>query len=399
MRILIIDEEFPYPLNTGKRIRSYHLAMNLARWHEVSYLAFGAESSPEFEQMKISNFSPIAVTPPDRGKSGLKFYVKLFLSIFSSQPYIVTSHYAMGYQARFDELIRTGGYDCVLCEWTPYAMYIRGTVGPRKIISAHNIESSIWRGYKINERNPFKRLYIANQAAKVERFERRCFKWADGATAVSESDARRLRALGLDYQVEVVENGVDLDYFHPQPAKVDENMLVFTGSMDWRPNQDAARYFVKDVLPMIKKHRKGIEVVFVGRNPSRRTSALGRLEGVTITGTVDDVRPFIARAAAYVVPLRIGGGSRLKILEAMAMGKPVISTPIGAEGLRVKDRENIVISEDPRDFAEQVLRVLDDRSFRDRLAENGRRTVEKYYRWEELGRKLSDYICSVAHKD
>jgi glycosyltransferase involved in cell wall biosynthesis len=362
-------------------------------------MAFGDESSPEFEQMKRSNLSPIGVPPPDRRKSGLKFYARLFLNIFSSLPYIVTSHYATGYQARFDELIGTGAYDCVLCEWTPYVNYIRGTVGPRKIISAHNIESSIWRGYKINERNPLKRLYIANQAAKVGRFERRCFKWADGATAVSESDASKLQALGLGYRVEVVENGVDLDYFRPQQAKVEENMLVFTGSMDWRPNQDAARYFVKDILPMIKRRRKGIEVVFVGRNPSRKTSALGRVEGVTITGTVDDVRPFIARAAAYVVPLRIGGGSRLKILEAMAMGKPVISTPIGAEGLRVKDRENIVISEHPRDFAEQVLRVLDDKSYRDRLAENGRRTIEKYYRWEGLGRKLSDYICSVAYKD
>ena len=399
MNILIIDEEFPFPLNTGKRIRSFHLARALTKWHKVSYLAYGTENSAALLFMKQNEIAPYAVAPSDRRKSGLKFYLRLFVNLFSSEPYIVTSHYTARYQNRLGEITKSLNFDCIVCEWTPYAKYIRSIEGPKKIIVAHNVESSIWRGYEANERNIFKKAFISIQAARVENFERDCFKWAQGAIAVTEEDAGKIRGFGLDHEVAVIENGVDLDYFRPQAQEIDKNLMVFTGSMDWRPNQDAARYFVTEIFPRIRAKRPQAKVHFVGRDPDRKTSELGKVDGVTIMGTVDDVRPYIARAGAYIVPLRIGGGSRLKILEAMAMRKAIVSTSIGAEGLRVTDRENIVLSDDPEDFAREVLAVLDDDGYRGRLAESGMRTVEKYYRWEELGKKFSDYLCSVIRRD
>jgi glycosyltransferase involved in cell wall biosynthesis len=197
--------------------------------------------------------------------------------------------------------------------------------------------------------------------------------------------------------VEVIENGVDVEYFSPQEEDIDNNMLVFTGSMDWRPNQDAVSYFVAEILPRIRERVPSINAVFVGRDPPKGILKLGKLNGVIVTGTVEDVRPFIARAGVYIVPLRIGGGSRIKILEALAMKKPVVSTSVGAEGLRVKPGENIIIVDRAEEFAEAVVSCLGDTDLSRALGKKGRMLVEKYYRWEELGKKYNDYLIAVAN--
>jgi glycosyltransferase involved in cell wall biosynthesis len=245
------------------------------------------------------------------------------------------------------------------------------------------------------EKNPVRRLYITEQVRKVAAFELVCFRWADGATAVSAGDAEVLRSFNPALKVRVIENGVDTDYFRPQERPVDRNTIVFTGSMDWRPNQDAALYFAAEIFPILQPRRPRIRAYFVGRNPSRGVMELARIPGLYVTGAVDDVRPYLAQAGAFIVPLRIGGGSRLKILEALAMGKAVVSTTIGAEGLRVKDGENIVIRDGPREFAEAVLACLDDEALARRIAGRGRELVLRSYRWDELGQELSDFLCET----
>jgi sugar transferase (PEP-CTERM/EpsH1 system associated) len=396
MKILIIDEEFPYPLDTGKRIRSFNLARALSCNHEISYLAYGQVGSAGYEQLGGQNLRPIAVDPPDRRQSGLKFYFRLLLNLLSPYPYIVSSHYTDRFAAQLQEIVETGQIDCILCEWSPYAIFLRDLKGPKRIIVAHNVESAIWRGYEAKENNPFRRLYIAIQSRKVAAFESECFGWAEGATAVSEADADLLRRYAPGYDIEVVENGVDIDYFRPQIRGVNEDMLVFTGSMDWRPNQDAAIFFAHEIFPILRQRRPSLNIFFVGRRPGRKIRELARIPGFYVTGTVDDVRPYIAEAAVYVVPLRIGGGSRLKILEAMSMKKAVVSTAVGAEGLRVCDGENIIIRDDPQGFADAILACIDDKALAARIGESGMETVHRYYRWDELGKKLSDYICKVA---
>ena len=348
--------------------------------------------------MAKNGLSPIAIAPPGRKKSGPWFYLKLLGNLASPNPYIVTSHYTERFQAALRETLAREEYDCLICEWTPYAAFIREIKDVKKIIVAHNIETSIWRGYLANETNPLKKLYIRNQARKVERFEKECFGWADGATAVSVGDADKIRDLGVTYPVEVIDNGVDTGYFKPADGAIDRDMLVFTGSMDWRPNQDAAAYFAHEIFPLIKAKRPTAKACFVGRDPGRRVLELAKIDGITITGTVDDVRPYIAAAGAYIVPLRIGGGSRLKIIEAMAMRKAVVSTSIGAEGLKVRDGENILLRDDPRSFADAVIECLEDDRLSLLLATSGLDTVMKYYRWEELGRRLGAYLGRICGK-
>ncbi len=319
-------------------------------------------------------------------------------NLASPYPYIVTSHYTDRFQGRLADILGRERFDCLICEWTPYAAFIRKVAGIKKVIVAHNVESAIWRGYLANETNPFKKLYIRNQTLKVVRFERECFSWADGATAVSEGDAAKIRAIGLKYPVEVIDNGVDVEYFKPRQETIDRDMLAFTGSMDWRPNQDAAAYFAHEIFPLIRERRPRARAFFVGRDPGKRVLDLARIDGIAITGTVDDVRPYIGKAGAYIVPLRIGGGSRLKIIEAMAMGKAVVSTSVGAEGLRVRDGENILLRDTPGDFAEAAVACLDDAGLSSRLGEGGLETVANHYRWEELGRRFGEYLCRVQGK-
>jgi sugar transferase (PEP-CTERM/EpsH1 system associated) len=396
MRILILDEEFPYPLNTGKRIRSFNLARELAGSNEVTYLAYGRQDTDSCRALAGSGITPVPVRPPHMKKEGPRFYLKLFLNLFSRYPFMVTNHYSNHFQNEVTRHIESGSFDIVMAEWTPYAIFLKEPSRICKVIVAHNIESSIWRRYEETETNLFRKLYIMLQRSKVELFEKKCFRWVNGATAVSHEEAREIATFGIDYPVATIDNGVDTEYFVPRDELPDPNTLVFTGSMDWRPNQDAVLWFVEDILPRIHSAKPDIRVVIVGRRPPGQIKALENRQGVTVTGTVDDVRPYIARGAVYIVPLRIGGGSRLKILEAMGMKKAVVSTSVGAEGLDVVDGETILIADGAEAFAQTVLKALDDCSLCRTLGERARLLVEEHYRWSSLGKKLARYLTEVC---
>lgn len=394
MDILILDEEFPYPLNTGKRIRSFHLLSRLARRHAVHYLAYGQSESPECDFLKAAGLQPLAVPPCVPPKSGLLFYLRLAANLISAQPYIVTSHHSHAFACAVQQTVASIKPALVICEWTPYAVYLPYVAKIKTLIAAHNIEAEIWARYYEHEQNAAKKWYIKRQAAKVARFECEAFQQADGITAVTQADADRIAALAPGTPVQVVDNGVDLEYFRPVKSGVTAPRLVFTGSMDWRPNQDAAVHFTTEIFPLLRAKYPDLEAYFVGRNPPESVRRLSAVPGVTVTGTVDDVRPYIRDATVYIVPLRIGGGSRLKILEALAMGKAVVSTTTGAEGLAVGDEREILLADSPREFAARVSRLLADPACRERLGTAGRALVEQRYGWDALAAKLADFIDS-----
>lgn len=399
MKILVIDEEFPWPLDSGKRIRSFNLISRLAPKHEVCYLAYGESGSESFNHLKQPGITPLTVPRQAPRKSGLLFYVRLLQNLFSSWPYIVSSHYSRVFHHALREEVEKRRPDLLLCEWSPYAVFLKDLPGPKKLIVAHNIEHRIWRRYYDNESNPIKRWYIGLQMRKLERFEGQAFAWADAATAVSESEAEIIRSFVPGMPVSVIENGVDLDYFAPQPYPVNSSRLVFVGALDWRPNQDAVRYFVSDILPVLNGMGIQIEIDLIGSNPPPDLIALSRRPGVNLVGHVPDVRPFVARAGVYVVPLRIGGGTRLKILEALAMKKAVVATPVGAEGLDVSDGENIMLADTPELFADKIKQLLKDSELARRLGENGRRLVEESYGWDYLADKLDKEITHLVRTE
>lgn len=399
MKILVLDEEFPYPVNTGKRSRSFNLYRRLARQLEIHYVGYDDGNSVAVNAMMQVGIEPVPVPARIPRKEGLFFYIRLLANLFSPLPYVVASHESKIYREIVRDSIARFQPDVVLCEWTPYVVYIEQLTLVKKVVSAHNVEADIWRRYYENETNWARRLYIREQWRKVVRFEYEALASVDGALAVSNLDCNRLHESRLDLPIVVVPNGVDLDYFRPMAQPANRKHLVFTGSMDWRPNQDAARYFVSTVLPLLRQAHPDLECTFVGRSPPADIRALSSVPGVHITGTVDDVRPYVEQAAVYIVPLRIGGGSRLKILEALAMGRAVVSTTVGAEGLDVEHDCNIVLADDPQVFAESVARLLNDPERCLALSKEGRRLVEQYYGWDALADKFGKFIHEIAGKD
>ena len=396
LRILVLDEEFPFPVNTGKRTRSYNLYRRLSKRFQIRYLAYGHPDSAAANAIRGQGIEPIAVSAQVQRKEGAGFYLRLLQNLFSPLPYIATSHYSKAFERTVRANLEQFQPHLVLCEWTPYAMYVRELTTTKKLLSTHNIEADIWKRYFENEPNRAKRWYIGEQWRKVVRFEQQCLGWIDAALAVSELDRVRLNEIRSDLETMIVPNGVDLEYFAPAPQPVQRDRIVFTGSMDWRPNQDAARYFASEILPLLNAKTPQLTCTFVGRSPPDDVRSLANIAGMKVTGTVVDVRPYIEEASVYVVPLRIGGGTRLKILEALAMGRAVVSTTVGAEGLDLVDGKHILLADDPCSFAECVHQLLKDPERCQELGTEGRALVDQRYGWDALADSLADFISKIA---
>jgi glycosyltransferase involved in cell wall biosynthesis len=250
---------------------------------------------------------------------------------------------------------------------------------------AHNVEHLIWKRLADVEPRASRRALLDIEWRKMRRAEARACREARLTIAVSDDDARRLRALAPGARVAAMPTGVDVEYFRPAPAADVPDRLVFSGSMDWYPNEDAILHFLEATLPRIRQARPGATLTVIGRNPSERlAAAAAAVPGVTVTGTVADVRPHIAQGAVYVVPLRVGGGTRLKIFEALAMGKAVVSTTVGAEGLDLEPDRHAILADDPNAFSRAVVALLEDRQRRAALGAAGRALVEARYSWPRV---------------
>ena len=266
MRILVLDEEFPYPTNTGKRTRTFNLCRRLATQFQIRYLGYGEEGLAA-AALRAEGIEPVAVRATVAPKHGPAFYLRLLGNLVSPLPYIVTSHYSRAYRDAVALNLAQFRPELVLCEWTPYALYVKNIPSVKRVVSIHNVEADIWQRYYENEPSWVRRQYIREQWRKVERFERTALSWVDGGVAVTDLDRARLSQEAPGLRMTVVPNGVDLDYFRPMPQPALRQHLVFTGSMDWRPNQDALRYFVREILPLLRQVRPDLECTFVGRSP------------------------------------------------------------------------------------------------------------------------------------
>lgn len=381
MNILIVDEEIPWPLNTGKRLRTYNLLQRLQKKHTVTYLCYG-ESGTVLPD--CPNVTLITLTSPVLEQKGVRFYCSLFANLFSSNPYIVDRHYSRVMADKALSLVASGLFDLIHCEWTPYTENIRKLFGRLpSVLSAHNVEAQIWGRYYQAETNLLKKIYIYLQWRKLLRYEAIAAKEYTEVTTVSEPDRNNFIEEYGCKRVTVVPNGVDEGYFAPLNVDTKPGSMVFTGSMDWRPNQDGVKYFIEEIFPLIKQGQPAATFTVVGRKPPQWLIELAeRVEGVTITGTVEDVRPYIANSALYVVPLRVGGGSRLKILEAMSMSKIVLSTTVGAEGLDVKEGVHILLRDTPQDFARAACAVLSDPDSYADYGDAGHSLILDSYTWD-----------------
>jgi glycosyltransferase involved in cell wall biosynthesis len=392
LRVAIVDEELPYPPTSGKRIRSLNLTMRLARRHELTYICH-RNADPE-EARRAADFfegcgiQTVVVDRAIPAKSGPGFYARLAANLLSPLPYSVASHTSRELRAALQQHAATHAVDLWHCEWTPYAESLRSVSG-RRVVVAHNVESVIWKRYYETEAATLRRWYVGHQWRKFEQFERRALAEADCTIAVSDIDAERFRREFGVARVDVVENGVDTAYFRPGAGRRTPGRLLFLGSLDWRPNLDGVSRLLDDIFPAVSAAEPHASLDIVGRNPPtwlRRRVA--ESPGVALHSDVPDVRPFLANCELMLVPLRIGGGSRLKILEALAAGVPVVSTRVGAEGLHLEPGRDLSVSQDTDDLAPAVIAALRSPERSTRQAASGRERVLARYDWDSLANEM-----------
>jgi glycosyltransferase involved in cell wall biosynthesis len=393
MDVTIVGGNLPYPPTAGNRIRTLNLTLRLARRHRIT-LIFHRSDDVSADREAIAflrdhGVETIGVGKTIPPKSGPRFFARLAANLASPLPYSVASHNSptlvqtiLGHAAR-------GRVDLWQAEWTPYMKSLRALGDVRTVIMAHNVESLIWKRYYEIERNPLKRWFIGQQWRKFERFERQAFAEATRVVAVSREDADLIRrGFGVGH-VDVVDNGIDRNYFGHVVASRDPKRILFLGGFDWRPNLDAVGRLLDRIFPAILAAEPTARLCLVGRNPPealvRRARALPNVE---LHANVPDVRPFLAGCGVMAVPLRIGGGSRLKILEALACGLPVVSTRIGAEGLRLTPGEHIEVVDTEEGMAAALLGCIRDPNSARPAAERGRQAVLDRYDWDALADDL-----------
>lgn len=387
LKVLVLDEEIPFPLNSGKRIRTWNLLRNLARDHDITFLCYGKPEDPGFSMLE--NFGirvvPVKGLPPSNSFS---FYAGALANLFSIWPYSVSRHHTRRFLHTVKQLAATERYDLVHCEWTPYASYMRAAKKLPMLVMAHNIEATVWRRRAEHGSNIAERLYMKMQAWKMSRFERRCFSKAARVATVTVEEQRTAEAWGAR-ATSLVSNGVDTEYLKPAPQSAEPDSLLFLGSLDWQPNRDALLYLLREILPEIQSVSPHAMLRVVGRQPATKLrEQVEGLRGVEWVGEVPDIRPWFARATVVLVPLRIGGGSRIKILESMSMGKAVVTTKIGAEGLDVVSGVHCLIADTPKEFAQNVVNLLKSPEQAAEIGWNGRDLVVQHYDWSRLARDL-----------
>ena len=399
MNILFLSQRFLLPMDAGGKIRTGKILEQLAKIHSttmISNVELPQDGPYQQEVLRLcSRFVPVPWK--EIKKHSLLFLLRLVPQMFSPYPVSVLNSSSGKLRKAVEQEYASGHYDVAICDFVQSALEFRNILDLPTILFQHNVESVIAKRHMEQSGNPIAKLFWWLQWKKMCAFEARACRTFDTIIAVSEKDKETFEKQYGATNVVTIPTGVDIDFFHPSlDFAEDEANVVFCGSLDWLPNEDATVFFIREVLPLIKQEISAVTFTVVGKNPSPALQKLVEdYAEVTLTGWVDDTRPYIARSAVVIVPLRIGGGTRMKIYEAMAMGKAVISTTIGAEGLPVSHDENILIADQPAQFAENIITLFRNMPTRQRLGQCARTFVEEHFAWEHVAAEFAK-ICQVS---
>jgi len=393
MNILWLKTGPLHPLDSGGKLRTYNMLRQLHRNHQVTYLSHFPVGADESVQAQASEYSShhIWVRWREVRKRSPTFAWQLLRNLlFSSRPYIIDKYYSASYVDALRHQLERGGHDLVICDFpAPSLNLLRMDAESPKIptiLFQHNVEAMIWKRLAEAAGNPLKKAYFENQWQRMVRYERKICEFCDGVIAVSPEDAQTMRnEYGLNNVLGDVPTGVDSDQFQEVHRERLPGNIVFLGSMDWMPNIDAVQWFAQQIYPRISERLPSATLSIVGRRPSPSVLALAKADAtINVTGTVPDVRPYLAEGSVCVVPLRAGGGTRIKIFEAMAAGIPVVSTRIGAEGLPVQDGTHCFLADEPQAFADRVIEVLQGAPAIGQMATTAARLVREGFGWEQV---------------
>lgn len=399
MKILVLSGWFPYPPDNGSKIRAFNFIKQLARReHEITLLSFSDDPVGEARKAALHPYChEVQVLPcihfrPRR--------MQAILGAVSPLPRSVVDTFSREMQRTLDSMVRRHDFDLLLAAESGMAYYIKDIQGLRKIVD--DLQVAPFRDRILRQQSLQGKLRYGLGWWKFKRLIRLLVSSFDGYTATSEQEQKFIQEAippARSKVSSVIPNGVDLGHYCGDFGPPEADTLIFSGALTYHANFWAVSFFLEEIWPLIKKERLDVILRVTGKTEGVSLKDLPNQAGVIFTGYLDDVRPAIAQSWVSIVPLHIGGGTRLKILEAMALGTPVVSTSKGAQGLDVTHGENILLADEPAEFAACVLRLLQDSQLRKRLREEGQQFVRAGYGWDAIGQRFDYFLQRVAGRE
>ena len=401
MNILFLSTEIPFPLDSGHHIRTFHTLRMLSKWHDIFFFGFFKEKDNLESIHHIQSFcKKIEVFPVRSSLRNPIFLSELFLNFFSKNPFMAQRYFNHKVRRRIEEIIAEHNIELVHFDLLHLGQYHRVVEALSKVLVNHNVESLRLSRLKNMEKNLLKKAYLHLQVLKLQRFEKKTCPLFDKCVVVSQEDKKILKKLcGFDNFV-CIPNGVDADHFKPNSVAIERESLVWVGSLKDAYNQDAIQYFMTDIFPLIKASVPDCKVTFVGEAPVENSlRCLENSKNVMVTGYVQDVRPYVAKSSVCIVPLRCGSGTKIKVLNAMSQGKAVVTTSIGAEGIEAKRGEEIIVADEPREFATKTIYLLKHPEEAREIGLRAREVIRQKYDWKIIEKKLSHiYLNLINHR-
>jgi sugar transferase (PEP-CTERM/EpsH1 system associated) len=393
LHVLIVSPAFPYPPSWGFGIRVYQLARHLSQGHDVTLLSYArADEMVHVEALQKLVGEVRVVERPQI--HGLTKRLAQLTSLASARSYQVSDLFTVEMQSSIDELLSTRQFDIIQLESSQlcgFQYHSKGAI----VLDEHNIEYELLQRMQEGERSWTRRLYNRVEVRKFRPMEQESWRTVDGCVVTSEREEAIVHVHAPSTPVVVAPNAVDPDFFAPTGLAIRPDTLVFTGLLSYRPNFDAATYLIEEILPRLERIRAGVTLTIVGDGYPSELQSLRR-PNVVVTGRVPDIRPYLEQAAVAVVPVRMGGGTRLKVVEALAMARAVVSTTVGCEGIRVRDGQHLLIADDPDGFASSVALLLSDTARAEALGQAGRTLILDQYSWQRSVERLEDLYWSLA---
>jgi len=396
LRLLFLTPSVPYPPIGGFQIRVYQLIQHLSQYHRISLLTYRDNEGQD--QQAIAAMKNIGVevhAVPRSFPTHFRKRLDQIHSLMSFSSYQMRSLYSASMQQAIDRILSKERFDIIHVESSQMAVFDFGHHAP-VVIDEHDIVYELLDRICRGERSLVRKLYGWIEYAKLRREEQRCWERVAGCVLTSAREETILHQHVPGKPTAVVPNGVDLNYFSPEDGVHTTGSIVLTGLMKTRPNADGAIFFVREILPLILRVRPDVTLTIVGADPPSEVRSLAG-PNVIVTGSVPDVRPYVARAAVSIVPLRMGSGTRLKILEGLAMGKAIVSTSLGCEGIAVNHGEHLLIADEVVEFASAILRLLKDPSLAGRLGRSGQALAVSTYSWGSSAPRLEHLYAQLLN--
>ena len=401
MDILLTLRQPLVPPDTGGKVRSLNILSRLARRARIHAVSF---AEPERDATAVAGMEQIfeSYTPipwRETKKYSARFYGEVLANHFGSWPYFLAKCNQPELKATVESLLAKRSFDVLFCDFLHTAAPLSGIAFTPKVLFEHNVEFLLRKRKWEMEKNPMRKSVFAAEWKKTRRIEAAMCTRFDHVFTVSQEDEQTFQTEFALRNVSTLQTGVDTEYFRPQGGPEEQGRLVFVGSMDWDPNEDGVIWFLNEIYPRVRALAPNSSFSIVGRNPSERLkAATEQVPGVELTGRVDDVRPHLAKAQVVIVPLRVGGGTRIKIPEAMAMRKAIVSTTIGAEGLALKPGREILIADESEQFAASVATLLREAAVRNGIAAAARNAVVQRYGWDVAVDSLESVLLELVDR-